>query len=475
MAQVAPAILPYQGSTSTQYTVPYTSSYSYSTPYASSYSSTPFTSSLNAPAVLPYGSGGASLFNNGSSLFNSTGSLFNGIQQAPAIAPFQSNPFNNGFNSPMNSPVMAPYMNNGGMNPFMNAGALSPYMMPRGPMYAPYRPFGPMRPPYGRPFMMPQYGSGYGSNGNGMLGLLAIGALALVSAFGNSGNGGGLFHASQTPLNAPPVAPPPVAPVSAASTSNEPEQLSDEPAVAPTTVLEADNAPQAVREGRSNAAPMATSSAPAQLPTIREPAPPSPKVSGPKEPVAAPPRQTIEQKRVDIPVNSKKKASLEDNSKTEAAAPGPQAKTSPSENCKYGDPSMSAACEEINQIRRQNGLKDYALNPEVNAVALKFAQDLAAKKVNPDKADPKEMGSQIGQRIAAAKIPYKNIGPKSGGLNITVEKDYHAAVQHWMKTAQKENLLNPNFSRIGIGQSNGYWVFVALPDAPTTATATGSK
>jgi uncharacterized protein YkwD len=446
MAQVAPAILPYQGST--QYTMPYTSSYS-----------TPYTSSFGAPSVLPYGGNGSSLFNSGGSLFNSTGSLFGGLQQAPAIAPFQSNPFNNGFNSPFNSPVMAPYMNNGGLNPFMSGGALSPFMAPRGPRFAPYSPFGPMRPPFGRRYMMPPYGSGYGSNGNGMLGLLAIGALALFSAFG-SNHGGGIFHPSQTSADTPPVAPPPAAP---ASTSNEPAQLDDEPAAAP-----AEAAPQVVREGRANAAPLeTTSSAPAQLPAIKQPAPPSPQASGPKEPVAAPPRQTIEQKRVDIPVASKTKA-VEDNAKTEAAAPGPQAKNSPSENCKYGDPSMSAACEEINQIRRQKGLKDFALNPEVNAVALKFAQDLAAKKVNPDKADPKEMGKQIGQRIAAAKIPYKNIGAKSGGLNITVEKDYHAAVQHWMKTAQKENLLNPNFSRIGIGQSNGYWVFVALPDAPTT-------
>ncbi|NMA24065.1 MAG: serine protease [Clostridiales bacterium] len=108
----------------------------------------------------------------------------------------------------------------------------------------------------------------------------------------------------------------------------------------------------------------------------------------------------------------------------------------------------------VNQARRQNGLKELTLSPELSNVARIKANDMATNRyfshTSPTYGSPFDMMKQFG-------ISYRTAGENIAMGQTTAQQVFNG----WMNSeGHRANILNPNFSQIGVGYTaNGhYWV-----------------
>lgn len=107
----------------------------------------------------------------------------------------------------------------------------------------------------------------------------------------------------------------------------------------------------------------------------------------------------------------------------------------------------------VNKYRKENGLKELTLNSDLSNVAQIKAEDMQTNNyfshTSPTYGSPFDMMKQFG------------ISYQSAGENIAKgRKTPDAVVNAWMNSeGHKANILNPNYTQMGLGYTNGtlYW------------------
>ncbi|OWA37186.1 hypothetical protein B9G55_03710 [Saccharibacillus sp. O16] len=106
----------------------------------------------------------------------------------------------------------------------------------------------------------------------------------------------------------------------------------------------------------------------------------------------------------------------------------------------------------VNLERRQAGLKPLTLQANVSRAAQLKAADMSKKNYF-DHQSP-TYGSPF-NLLSLQKIPYR-----AAGENIAQgQRSPESVMKAWMNSeGHRANILNPNFTSIGAGYFNGYWV-----------------
>ncbi|MFC8688531.1 CAP domain-containing protein [Brevibacillus porteri] len=131
---------------------------------------------------------------------------------------------------------------------------------------------------------------------------------------------------------------------------------------------------------------------------------------------------------------------------TQPAAPVNQV-----EQGKTGDFAKQVA-DLVNQERAKAGLKPVEMDAALSKVALAKAQDMSANNYfdhnSPTYGSPFDMMKQYGIQYSTA------------GENIAMgQQTPQEVMQQWMNSeGHRENIMNPAFTKIGVGFTNGYWV-----------------
>ncbi|MFA4133027.1 MULTISPECIES: CAP domain-containing protein [unclassified Brevibacillus] len=134
------------------------------------------------------------------------------------------------------------------------------------------------------------------------------------------------------------------------------------------------------------------------------------------------------------------------NNVTEPAAPVNQA-----DQAKTGDFAKQVA-DLVNQERAKAGLKPVQMDATLSKVALAKAQDMSANNYfdhnSPTYGSPFDMMKQYGIQYSTA------------GENIAMgQQSPQEVMQQWMNSeGHRQNIMNPDFTKIGVGFTNGYWV-----------------
>ncbi|WP_088890848.1 CAP domain-containing protein [Leptolyngbya ohadii] len=114
--------------------------------------------------------------------------------------------------------------------------------------------------------------------------------------------------------------------------------------------------------------------------------------------------------------------------------------------------------QQINNIRKQQGLSELRYNATLASVARKYSQKMAERNffahVSPD-------GDSVADRVRAAKVFYWMVGENLfRSANIT--QPVPAAVEGWMNSpGHRANILRSEYRETGIGVwrvGNSYWV-----------------
>ncbi|MFG0216105.1 CAP domain-containing protein [Brevibacillus porteri] len=106
----------------------------------------------------------------------------------------------------------------------------------------------------------------------------------------------------------------------------------------------------------------------------------------------------------------------------------------------------------VNQERAKAGLKPVQMDAALSKVALAKAQDMSANNYfdhnSPTYGSPFDMMKQYGIQYSTA------------GENIAMgQQSPQEVMQQWMNSeGHRENIMNPAFTKIGVGVTNGYWV-----------------
>lgn len=168
------------------------------------------------------------------------------------------------------------------------------------------------------------------------------------------------------------------------------------------------------------------------------------------------------QNQVKIPTQYKIKYpgqyQVEVPSQKQGKAPTQNQVTAPSQSKKQvkQDQSSSSYANEIlslvNQERAKAGLQPLTLDSKLSTVATDKAKDMANNHyfdhTSPTYGSPFDMMKQYGIQFMAA------------GENIAMgQQSPQEVMTQWMNSqGHRENILNTNFTKIGIGFYNGYWV-----------------
>ncbi|GEC89321.1 CAP domain-containing protein [Brevibacillus brevis] len=134
------------------------------------------------------------------------------------------------------------------------------------------------------------------------------------------------------------------------------------------------------------------------------------------------------------------------NNVTQPAAPVNQA-----DQAKAGDFAKQVA-DLVNQERAKAGLKPVQMDAALSKVALAKAQDMSANNYfdhnSPTYGSPFDMMKQFGIQYSTA------------GENIAMgQRSPQEVMTQWMNSeGHRQNIMNPAFTKIGVGFTNGYWV-----------------
>lgn len=132
----------------------------------------------------------------------------------------------------------------------------------------------------------------------------------------------------------------------------------------------------------------------------------------------------------------------------------PAQQTAPSnqaEDAKVGDFAKQVA-DLVNQERAKAGLKPVEMDAALSKVALAKAEDMSKNNYfdhnSPTYGSPFDMMKQFG-------IQYQ-----TAGENIAMgQRSPQEVMKQWMESeGHRQNIMNPAFTKIGVGYTNGYWV-----------------
>lgn len=138
--------------------------------------------------------------------------------------------------------------------------------------------------------------------------------------------------------------------------------------------------------------------------------------------------------------------------------PGKGQTTTPSKNQNQSQNQVSASSYAnqilnlVNQERAKAGLAALTLDSKLNSVATDKAIDMAKNQyfdhISPTYGSPFDMMKQYGVQFRTA------------GENIAMgQRSAQEVMSQWMNSqGHRENILNPNFTKLGVGFYNGYWV-----------------
>lgn len=132
----------------------------------------------------------------------------------------------------------------------------------------------------------------------------------------------------------------------------------------------------------------------------------------------------------------------------------PSTPSKPSEPSNTTDKSTFASqvVTLVNQERAKAGLKALTVNERLTGMALDKAKDMNNNKyfshTSPTYGSPFDMMKKYG------------ISYKYAGENIAMgQKTPEEVMKSWMNSeGHRQNILSPNFTMIGVGYYNGYWV-----------------
>ncbi len=107
-----------------------------------------------------------------------------------------------------------------------------------------------------------------------------------------------------------------------------------------------------------------------------------------------------------------------------------------------------------NQMRQRNNLKPLQLNCQLYKAAQQHTLDMVkAKKISHQGSD----GSSPAIRVERAGYQYSWVGENVA----SGQKTPGEVVKDWMNSpGHRRNILNPNFTQIGVAYSNNYWTQV---------------
>ncbi|MGN7470587.1 CAP domain-containing protein [Brevibacillus sp. SAFN-007a] len=146
------------------------------------------------------------------------------------------------------------------------------------------------------------------------------------------------------------------------------------------------------------------------------------------------------------------------------AQPAPQAPAKPAQNvakptapAKQADQAQAVAfakqvADLVNQERAKAGLAPVTMDAALSNVALAKAVDMSSNNyfdhTSPTYGSPFDMMKQFG-------ITYM-----TAGENIAMgQRSPQEVMTQWMNSeGHRKNILNPAFTKIGVGYANGYWV-----------------
>lgn len=114
--------------------------------------------------------------------------------------------------------------------------------------------------------------------------------------------------------------------------------------------------------------------------------------------------------------------------------------------------------QEINAIRKQQGLSELRQNNQLASVARKYSQKMAERKffshTSPD-------GDSVADRVRSAKIFYWIVG-ENLFRSVNISEPVPAAVEGWMNSpGHRANILRSEYRETGIGVwriGNSYWI-----------------
>lgn len=107
-----------------------------------------------------------------------------------------------------------------------------------------------------------------------------------------------------------------------------------------------------------------------------------------------------------------------------------------------------------NQFRSQYGLRPLSWNSQLGTAAQNHTLDMARmRRMSHSGSD----GSQVGTRVQRVRYPFRQVGENVAHNQRTAQ----AVLSSWMQSpGHRKNILNPNFTEIGVGYYNGYWTQV---------------
>lgn len=158
-------------------------------------------------------------------------------------------------------------------------------------------------------------------------------------------------------------------------------------------------------------------------------------------------------KPVETPQASKPEANKPETSKPETSAPStkpsqPSESTGATEQSKFA----SEVVELVNKERANAGLKPLTVHDKLTTVAVDKAKDMSDNNyfshTSPTHGSPFDMMKAYGISFGYA------------GENIAKgQRTPQEVMDSWMNSqGHRENILSPNFTMIGVGYYNGYWV-----------------
>lgn len=107
-----------------------------------------------------------------------------------------------------------------------------------------------------------------------------------------------------------------------------------------------------------------------------------------------------------------------------------------------------AMFELLNQVRREHGLSEFVLDPELTNLARRHSLDMWERKYfsheNPDGLNPLE-------RAEKSAVDFELIG-ENLALTKTVERAHEGLM---LSDGHRRNILDPNFTRVGLGVVDG--------------------
>lgn len=129
------------------------------------------------------------------------------------------------------------------------------------------------------------------------------------------------------------------------------------------------------------------------------------------------------------------------------------------------EPIAAATHEAVNDERVRAGLRPYAWNARIAALASSYAEELAERR-ELEHTSPRPGRETLDARFIGADIPFRRGGENLAQVHGTAAAVPYRAVQLWLRSpGHRALMLSPDFTRTGIGVARdnmGAWYVTQL-------------